>query len=154
MAIHYSNQVTRVDQSPAAPSHVQANEWGGRLRVAYWFFKTPSTGVAVNDVIELVKVPKGARILAIYLANGAMSTGAGTALVHVGDYEAPQRFATSHSIDATRAEFMPLRHDTVFPPTLGLGYEYQAETTITATADGEAWAANVPFLGFIIYAVD
>ena len=75
MATLYSNQKTKWSQN--VPSEkIDTNELGGRVRVA--FADITLASAAISDVVELVNLPNGARILDGYLTNAAL--GASTTL--------------------------------------------------------------------------
>ncbi len=155
MATVQSYQIQDLDTIPQ--KNLMPSELAGRVRTAYFSFDTGASGPAVNDVIELVKVPKGARILSIYLNWEAMSSGAGTAGADIGDSGDPDRFVTALNMDAAGSGFVSLRLDGtngLREPAFGFGYQYPAESRITATVTGEAWAANASLRGFVSYVVD
>ncbi|NBW29270.1 hypothetical protein EBR37_02720, partial [bacterium] len=75
MATLYSNQKTKWSQT--VPSqNVDTNELGGRVRIA--FADITLASASIGDVIELVNLPNGARLLDGYLTNAAL--GASTTL--------------------------------------------------------------------------
>lgn len=75
MATLYSNQKTKWSQN--VPSEkIDTNELSGRVRVA--FADITLASAAISDVVELVNLPNGARILDGYLTNAAL--GASTTL--------------------------------------------------------------------------
>lgn len=146
MAVHKSDQITNLDATPR--QQIKTNEWNGRVRVAYWSFATPAGTVAVNDTIELVKLPKGARILHGRAFWEAMSSGAGDASVQIGVSGTAGKYLGTTSVDAAGSA--------VFADTVALnsGEELAADTTIIATALTEAWAAGKKFNGYVLYVVD
>jgi hypothetical protein len=75
MATLYSNQKTKWSQT--VPSEkIKTNEQHGRIRIAFADITLASAAIA--DVIELVNLPNGARIIDGYLTNAAL--GASTTL--------------------------------------------------------------------------
>ena len=75
MATLYSNQKTKWSQN--VPSEkIDTNELAGRVRVA--FADITLASASIGDVIELVNLPNGARLLDGYLTNAAL--GASTTL--------------------------------------------------------------------------
>ena len=75
MATLYSTQKTKWSQN--VPSEkIDTNEQSGRVRVA--FADITLASAAISDVVELVNLPNGARILDGYLTNAAL--GASTTL--------------------------------------------------------------------------
>ena len=121
---------------------------GGRVRIAVFEYTTPSGGVAVNDVIELVKLPKDARIIGGRAAWEAMSSGAGTATVTIGVSGAASKYLGSTSVDAAG--------ETDFANTLATNMldKLSADTVLIATAGGEAWAGTKKFNGYVLYVLD
>lgn len=141
-----STQETKRTATPPKP--LNTNELHGRVRVGYFEFTTPTGGVAVNDTVALTTLPKGARILGGVLAFEAMSSAGGTSQVQLGDGTTADKYLGTTSVDAAgKSEFA----DTV---ALGFGQELAAETTITATAVGEAWAAAKKLAGWVRYVLD
>ena len=146
MAEHKSDQITNLDAVPVVLP--KANELHGRLRVAYWSFTTPTGGVAINDTIKLVRLPKGARIVHGHYVNEAMTTGAGAATVEIGVSGTAAKYLEATSVDAAGSGDFA---DTI---ARNFGDELTAETDIVATATVEAWATAKKFNGVIYYVVD
>lgn len=75
MATLYSNQKTKWSQN--VPSeNIDTNELSGRVRIA--FADVTLASAAIADVVEMVNLPNGARLLDGYLTNAAL--GASTTL--------------------------------------------------------------------------
>ena len=75
MATLYSNQKTKWSQN--VPSEkIDTNELSGKMRIA--FADITLASAAISDVVELVNLPNGARIIDGYLTNAAL--GASTTL--------------------------------------------------------------------------
>lgn len=148
MPIAYkSTQQTDLDAIPR--KNLKPNELGGRIRIAFWTFTTGSvTAPDVNDTIDLVTLPKGARILGGQTVNEAMSSAGGTAGVSIGIAGAAAKYASALDLDAAGSD--------LFANTIALNYGevLAAETKIIATVTGEAWATSKKFYGHILYAVD
>jgi len=71
MATLYSNQKTKWSQN--VPSEkIDTNELAGRVRVA--FADITLASAAIGDVVELVNLPNGARIIVGYLTNAALGS--------------------------------------------------------------------------------
>ena len=155
MATVYSEQITDIDRTTPAVM-LKSNEQKGRVRVAYFSYKTPASGApAVADVVQLVKVQKGARILQLYRNNEALSSGAGTAGADIGDGGDADRFVAALDMDAAGSGLVTLRLDnSAREPTLGYGYEYTAEDTIDFTVTGEAFAVSKYVRGHVLYVLD
>lgn len=146
-----------VDTQAGTYTPLQANQLGGRARIATFRYKTAGGGgPAVGDTVSLTKVPKGARVLGIWVQWEAMSSGAGTAGADFGDSGDPDRFVAAENLDAAgTGKWLALRTDnTADVPVLGQNFEYTAETVIQAKVTGEAWAAAKYITGYIVYAVD
>lgn len=94
-----------------------------------------SAALVVNDVIQMVKVPKGARIVEVILGSDDLDTGGSPAIIlAVGDGTTADRFVTGSTI-AQGAGLVRLNQ------VDGIGYVYTAEDTIdikvtTAPATG------------------
>lgn len=151
----YSDQITDIDQTKPAKM-VKPNELKGRVRAAYFSYKTPAAGApAVGEIVQLVKVPKGARIIDQYLNWEALSSGAGTAGADIGDGGDADRFLTALNMDSAGEKSRGFRLDnSAREPALGFGYEYTAEDTIDATVTGEAWAVSKYVRGVFFYVLD
>ena len=71
MATLYSNQKTKWSQN--VPSEkIDTNEQGGRLRIA--FADVTLASAAIADVVQMVNLPNGARIIDGYLTNAALGS--------------------------------------------------------------------------------
>ncbi len=146
MAVHKSDQIANEKATPRVM--VKPSERHGRRRVAYFSFTVPTGGAAVNDTVELAKVPAGARILDGRIAFEAMSTGAGDAGIQLGDGTTAAKYLGTTSVDAAGTA------DFAHTVALGYGEELASELTLTATVMTEAWAAGQKLLGAIEYALD
>ena len=88
---------------------------------------TLSANPTAADVIQMVPVPKGARISAVRLASADLDTnGTPTITMKVGDGGDDDRFITSSTIGQTGG-VANLNAQT------GLGYEYTADDTVDIT---------------------
>jgi hypothetical protein len=146
MATVKSNEMTTLTASP--PGKLQTNDLAGRVRVAY--FSKTTASEAVSDVVQLTKLPSGARVLALFINSDALTSGAGTSGASFGDTGDPDRLATAVNLDAAVNAFTALRKGA----NLGTQHKYTAETIISATVTGEAWANAADFQGYILYVVD
>ena len=98
MATLYSTQKTKWSQN--VPSEkIDTNEQSGRVRVA--FADITLASAAISDVVELVNLPNGARILDGYLTNAAL--GASTTL-SVGN--AAYKNAAGTTVNASAAAYL------------------------------------------------
>jgi len=71
MATLYSTQKTKWSQN--VPSEkIKQNETGGRMRIA--FADVTLASAAIADVVQMVNLPNGARIIDGYLTNAALGT--------------------------------------------------------------------------------
>jgi aspartate 1-decarboxylase len=71
MATLYSNQKTKWSQN--VPSEkIDTNEQGGRMRIA--FADVTLASAAIADVVQMVNLPNGARIIDGYLTNAALGS--------------------------------------------------------------------------------
>jgi hypothetical protein len=154
MANFFSDQITKLDQT-VPKQLVQANEFGGRMRIAYFTYKTPAAGMpTVADVIQLVRLPKGARVLEYYRNGEAMTTAGAAAGASIGTAASATAFVTTDNYDAAFNGFAVLNFDPTVPPVTGYGVELLAETTIIATVTGEQWAASKVIRGHFGYVLD
>jgi hypothetical protein len=146
MAAYKSTQETKRTASP--PKMLAAHELKGRVRVAWFDYTVPTGGVAVDDTVDLTTLPIGARILGGEMAFEAMSSAAGTAQIQVGDGTTADKYLGTTSVDA--AGTSPFANTIA----LNFGEVLEAETTLKATAKGEAWAAAKKLAGWVKYALD
>ncbi len=75
MATLYSDQVTKARALAAGTGYSLMNgntDLGGKERIAFFSFLT--TGSAQNDTVELVRLPKGTRILGGHIISEALGT--------------------------------------------------------------------------------
>ena len=71
MATLYSTQKTKWSQN--VPSEkIDTNETGGRIRIA--FADVTLASAAIADVVQMVNLPNGARLIDGYLTNAALGT--------------------------------------------------------------------------------
>ena len=95
MATLYSTQKTKWSQN--VPSEkIDANEQSGRVRIA--FADVTLASAAIADVVEMVNLPNGARLLDGYLTNAAL--GASTTL-SVGHASYKNAAGTTVALSAT-----------------------------------------------------
>lgn len=157
MATVKSDVVTNLDSTNPAVNVIDVTLKHGRLRLAAFSYDTGASGPATSDVIQLVKVPKGARIFGIYIMHDAMTSGAGTAGADYGDGGDVDRFVAARDMDAANTGvWLPLRQEdaNLDAKTLGFGYKYADADTVDAVVTGEAWAANKRLDGFVLYSTD
>lgn len=160
MATLYSTQGVKIRDAATTYAPIDVTEAGGRLRSR--FFSYTNTGSeATNDIVRLVKVPKGAKIHRIFLQNEAMATTAYT--IEIGDSADTDRLVASVAKAAAASTDLTLVTDATTPagvntdnnPLIGYGYVYGSETwiemkLITVTTP----TANAVFRGHIEYTVD
>lgn len=146
MTAHLSTQATKRAAIP--PRMLSTTESGGKVRVEYFDFTVPTATAAIADTIALVTLPEGARILGGIAVWDAMSSGAGTSQLQIGDGTTAAKYLGTTSVDAAGSAD--------FAHTLALGYGTvpSAAVTLYATVAGEAWAADKVFAGHVLYALD
>jgi hypothetical protein len=141
MANVNSDQIGKILSNPV--QHVKPNEWGGRLRVAY--FSVPAVPTGLGDTMTLCKLPKGARVLggkfAFSVAQGTTATTAIGTASNSGKYRAA-------AVTNSTSEF-PIA-STI---SENYGVELSNDETIIATNGAAAWSA-ASFAGHILYSVD
>ena len=139
-----SDQVTNLD----AGEKLSTKDAYGRVRRAVFTFAVPTGGIAVDDTVELCRVPSGARVLGGRYAAEAMSTGGAAASMQIGDGTTATRFLGTTSVDAITAGS--------FADTIATGFldTLSGELTLTATVVTEGWAAAKKLHGYLEYVVD
>lgn len=146
MAVHKSTQLANLALSP--PVFGDASEGGGRVRKKWFDFTVPAGNAAVNDTVELLRIPKGSRILGGKIATDGMSSGAGAASIQLGDGTTATKYLGTTSVDtAGTSEFA----NTL---ALNFGEKLASELLLTATVITEAWAAGKLLKGYVEYAQD
>ena len=146
MALFKSLQITNAEAVPAILG--DPSEQGGRVRRKYFSFTVPAGNAAINDTVQLTRIPKGARLLGGKIAAEAMSTAGAVASIQIGDGTTPAKYLGTTGIDtAAISDF----GDTV---ALNFAEKLAAELTLTATVLVEAWAAGQKLLGYIDFMTD
>lgn len=148
-------QVRAVGNAPIAP-----NEMHGRMRMARFTFNTV-LGVTDGNNIAACIIPKGARILRIFLAWEAMG---GTADLDVGlmgndgsGYISADNSTTADDDDmfAAALDIDGAGEDTVAATIAeNYGYETEKECLLVLTAEAGNWAADKDIIGHVEYVVD
>lgn len=152
MATSKSDVVTALESANPSVNVIPSNMHKGRLRASAFYVNL--NGVTDAERAELAYVPAGARILGIYVINGASGTGDE---IHIGDPDDPDRLAQAFDIATAGASvWVPLRAEAaaLAAKTLGFGYKYESETLIIATPNTGDTLGNVKMQGFILYAID
>ncbi len=143
MPNYKSDQVTNLDSIPVVYPH--ANELYGRVRRSYFSYTTPAGGLALNDTIELTKVPKNARLLGGLCVHGAMG---GTGQVELGDGTTSDKYLLAASVVAAgQIDFGNLIAS-------NFGELLAAALTLTATVAVAGWVAAEQLDGYVDYMVD
>lgn len=89
-----------------------------------WETYTVPTGLVLNDIIQMVKIPAGATVLDVKLSSTATDTGSVPALrLEVGDGDDPNRYITASDIGVAGGI-------AVLNAQAGHCYAYAAEDTI------------------------
>lgn len=144
MATHKSDQRTNLDSTPS--KMVKANELGGRVRIAYFSFTVPVGNAAIADIVELVSLRKGWRILGGHAAWDAMTTGAGVATMELGVSGTVAKYLEATDVDAAGSS------DFADTGARNFGEEIASDAMLIATVSVEAWAAAAVLTGYILYA--
>lgn len=138
----------------AAQSNVQArfNNTGLQMVVSVY---TGTASLANADVIQMVKVPKGAVVHDVRLYSpGTLWEGTSNAILAVGDGDNDDRFLSSSIASATH--IVGMTHRLLGNSGGGLGYEYSAADTIDITirqVSGTMTAAPILAVS-VLYSLD
>lgn len=146
-------------KSSAVLSGNAPDRMNGQVQVVWghWDFTTDGGG-AINDVIQMVPIPKGARIIDILVEWPATFDGAAT--FDVGDGDNDDRFmaAISNATNAGRLSlFGGFSNAAEIDEAInasGLGYLYTADDTIDITCEGGAAATGDYFDMCVLYTVE
>jgi hypothetical protein len=134
-----------------AEAGIQPREEHGSTVIFQSVTHSVTANPAAADVLQAVKVPRGARILEVLLTATDMDTGGSPTLTaEVGDAGDTDRFISSKAIGAAGAGVVQ-RLDNV----AGLNYQYTAEDTIDITfpATAATFAAGTITL-VVLYGLD
>lgn len=142
MGNHKSDQYTN---QTALPIVMNGPDVYGRLARRFFSFTTPTATVLLNDTVQLVTVPAGARLLGGKLAWEAM---AGTAELELGDGSTTDKYLTSTAIVAAGEASFGDEIATFF------GEALTSELILTAKAVVGAWAAGKKLYGHVDYLID
>jgi hypothetical protein len=139
----YAEPLARLIANPGV-AKLAASEAFGRVRILEGRYATTTSPPAVGEIIQMVPVPAGMRILRILMANEALSSGAAAAGANVGDGGDADRFIAAYDMDAAHGlTALALRLDTTATdPALGAGYKYTVDDTIDLVVTGEDYAAS------------
>jgi len=96
MATLYSNQKTKWSQNVPSDK-VKTNEQSGRMRIA--FADVTLASASIGDVVQMINLPNGARIVDGYLTNAALGSST-TLSVGYGAYYTSAKVSTSLSAAA------------------------------------------------------
>lgn len=113
------------------------------MQVESWRFNTGTSAPQINDVIELVTLPPGSRVLRIVTANEAMGA---SATYDMGDSADPNRFtAAPRDVAAAGAD---VSAETIADAH---GHVYASATVLQMTVLGAAWNTDADIDGYVIY---
>ena len=153
MATVYSAQRTNSRATPAVMN--QANELGGRIRVAHGTYEASS--LASGDVIEMFVLPNGARLLEGSLAHDALGSSTTFSVGHAAynNADGTAVSAAAAAYKAAAASTSAQKVDILATLALGSGSELDADqdgVTVTVTMGGAAGTGTIEVT--IKYVVD
>lgn len=120
----------------------EAHEYSGELRVAYFEYTSPSGNEAAGDTINLVRLPKGARVLTGQLHTDALAANAD---LTVGDADDSDRYLAK--VDADSSTNVELNS----PSEAGFGHMLSAQTDIVASFANGGMTSDDTIKGYIVY---
>lgn len=155
MANFFSDQLTLLEKT--SPSvYAKPADLIGRIRVAYFTYLTPATGMpTIGDIVALTKVPANSRVLAIRAVWQALTTGVGVSGADFGP--ANDNLGTGFTADYVAALNMNAAGNQVFVSIVDLLPNvvlYAVPKYICARVTGQQWAANSKVQGVVEYALD
>jgi len=153
MATVYSAQRTNSRATPAVMN--QANELGGRIRVAHGTYE--ASALASGDVIEMFVLPNGARLLEGSLAHDALGASTTLSVGHAAynNADGTAVSAAAAAYKAAAASTSAQKVDILATLALGSGTELDADgsgVTVTVTMGGAAGTGTIEVT--IKYVVD
>jgi len=142
MADYKSDQVTNIDAIPQVK--VQANE-KGKMYTQYFSFTVPDD-VSQDETVELLRLPKGARLLGGLIKGEAM---AGSSTASIGDGTTAALYLSAGDVSSA------FNLDFAHTYALKYGEVLTAATSIVMTMAGAAWAtAKKAIRGHVNYLID
>jgi hypothetical protein len=153
MATVYSAQRTNTRANPTVKN--QANELGGRVRIAHGTYEASS--LASGDVVEMFVLPDGARLISGFLANDALGSST-TLSVGYGAHNNAAGTAVSLSAAAyLAATSTASAAKTTILATLALGSGTEVDANangmpVTVTLGGATASGTIELT--IMYALD
>ena len=153
MATVYSAQRTNSRATPVVMN--QANELGGRIRVAHGTYE--ASALASGDVIEMFVLPNGARLLEGSLAHDALGASTTLSVGHAAysNADGTAVSAAAAAYKAAAASTSAQKVDILATLALGSGTELDADgdgVTVTVTMGGAAGTGTIEVT--IKYVVD
>ena len=153
MATVYSAQRTNSRATPVVMN--QANELGGRIRVAHGTYE--ASALASGDVIERFVLPNGARLLEGSLAHDALGASTTLSVGHAAynNADGTAVSAAAAAYKAAAASTSAQKVDILATLALGSGSELDADqdgVTVTVTMGGAAGTGTIEVT--IKYVVD
>lgn len=146
MATDYkSEQVTNIDAVPQVK--VQANE-KGKIHTQYFSFSVPGGSiVSQNDTVELLRLPKGARLLGGLIKGEAM---AGSSTASIGDGTTADLYLSAGDVSSA------FNLDFAHTYALKYGEVLAAATSLVLTMAGAAWTTTAAkaIRGHVNYIID
>ncbi len=131
MAILKSTQLTNDAASPPVRGDFNVN--GSALRYKFGIYTEPATAVVViNDVIQMVRVPKGA-IVNQHLSYIEWEDTGGTMTVEVGDGDDPDRYCSALAMGTASGTTVITFEEAKGIAVYTAHHEYTAEDTIDLT---------------------
>jgi len=127
-------------------TQVEANEWGGRVRVA-WFETQATWAPAQNDRLKLAVLPDRSRVLRGRVDFGAFGSGV---TLDIGDDADEDRYAAAVAVaTAGQADFANTA-------ALGMGHEISGsnQRTLWAKFEGANPTDNIALKGYVLYVID
>lgn len=155
----YSSELTQVRAPGNAP--IAPNEMHGRMRIARFTYETPvTTGVVDGQNIAACILPKGARVLRIFLAWEDMGTGVAVDVGLMGNdgsgfIDAANSVADDDALFAAAVDLATAGETTVADTIAeNYGYETEKECLLVLTAETGDWDAEQDIIGHVEYVVD
>ena len=153
MATVYSTQRTNALANPVVNS--KTNEIGGRVRIAHGVYEASS--LASGDVIEMFKLPNGARIISGSLAHDALGSSTTLSVGHAAytDSSGTAVAADADEFKAAAASTSAQKVDIAATLALGSGIEIDANEDgyiVPATMGGAAGTGTIEVT--MLYALD
>ena len=139
-----SDQIAKLDLAPTA-SPLNTDELLGRVRIARFSHTIPTGGYAANDVLELIDLPKDARVIGGRVVFSAIGAGR---TMDIGTAADVDRYLDGADVSAAGGA------DLANTIVLNFHEKLTAKTRVQATLLGDTFPAAAVINGHFLFVTD